>query len=84
MVAGTIYGQFNNLLTSVDYSNTWFAPADGQNADLTFLNSVPGGSYPDGLGIANLTVAVPEPSTYAAILGALTLGFVGVRRFRRR
>jgi hypothetical protein len=28
-------------------------------------------------------VAVPEPSTYAAILGLATLGLVGFRRFRR-
>lgn len=28
--------------------------------------------------------AVPEPATYAAILGFVTLGLVGYRRFRRR
>ncbi len=28
--------------------------------------------------------AVPEPATYAALIGALTLGFVAFRRFRRR
>lgn len=31
-----------------------------------------------------MTSAVPEPSTYAAILGFVTLGLVGYRRFRRR
>ncbi len=28
--------------------------------------------------------SVPEPATYAALLGAATLGFVGVRRWRQR
>jgi hypothetical protein len=27
---------------------------------------------------------VPEPATYAALLGAATLGFVAVRRYRQR
>ncbi|MBK8475999.1 MAG: PEP-CTERM sorting domain-containing protein [Opitutaceae bacterium] len=30
-----------------------------------------------------MTSAVPEPATYAAILGLVTLGLVGYRRFRR-
>lgn len=31
-----------------------------------------------------MTTAVPEPATYAAILGFVTLGLVSYRRFRRR
>lgn len=83
VAAGTAFGQFNNLLTSVDYSNTWYAPADGLSIDLNFLNGVLGGSYPDSLALATNTV-VPEQSTYAAVLGSLVLGVVGYRRFRKR
>jgi hypothetical protein len=36
------------------------------------------------LSASTFTTAVPEPSTYAAILGFVTLGLVGYRRFRRR
>ena len=32
----------------------------------------------------SLSTTVPEPATYAAILGFVTLGLVGYRRFRRR
>jgi hypothetical protein len=31
----------------------------------------------------SVLAAVPEPSTYAAVLGAMVLGVVGYRRFRR-
>jgi hypothetical protein len=30
------------------------------------------------------SIAVPEPATYAAVLGAMVLGVVGYRRFRRK
>jgi hypothetical protein len=36
------------------------------------------------LAFSDLTVTVPEPSTYALLFGAATLGFVGYRRFRKR
>ena len=40
-----------------------------------------------GLAIDNVSVtagtAIPEPSTYAMILGGLTLGLVALRRYRR-
>lgn len=32
----------------------------------------------------NMAAVIPEPSTYAALLGLAVLGFVGWRRFRRR
>ncbi len=46
------------------------------NFDLTNL---PGGASFDNFMIAG-TAVVPEPSTYAAIIGALALGFVALRR----
>ena len=41
-----------------------------------------GGTAALNISLDSLT-AVPEPSTYAAILGLATLGFVGYRRYRR-
>jgi len=34
----------------------------------------------DNLGVYGVASVIPEPSTYAAILGALTVGFVAMRR----
>jgi len=34
----------------------------------------------DNIGIYGVSQVIPEPSTYAAILGALTVGFVAMRR----
>ncbi len=39
------------------------------------------GSFSAGTALAT---AVPEPSTYAAVLGGLVLGVVGYRRYRRK
>ena len=41
-------------------------------------------NYSDMVASTAFATAVPEPSTYAAILGFVTLGLVGYRRFRRR
>ncbi|MGZ0656759.1 PEP-CTERM sorting domain-containing protein [Coraliomargarita sp. W4R53] len=60
-------------LMSVDLSSL-----DGlANAEYSF-NTVIGGAY-DNFMITG-TAAVPEPSTYAAIFGAVALAFVGFRR----
>lgn len=76
--AGTRYGQIR-LDAAVDGSIPWTVPADGGTYDLIFLTVNAGGSSPDALGFAS-SVVIPEPSTYAAILGGLTLGVVALRR----
>jgi hypothetical protein len=38
----------------------------------------------DNIGIYGVSQVIPEPSTYAAILGALTVGFVSLRRRFKR
>jgi hypothetical protein len=84
-LAGTIYGQFRTdaILSGSDIA--WVLPSDGAIVTLNFGTIALGGESPDNLAVANLVVtAVPEPATYAAILGFVTLGLVGYRRFRRR
>ena len=55
---------------------------------LSFTNNTTAlfGSYDFNNSVMQTAVAsaVPEPSTYAAVLGAMVLGVVGYRRFRRR
>lgn len=82
--AGTIFGQYRTD-SAIDGSSTgWFLPADGQTVALNFLTLAVGGSSPESLGLSSsMVTAVPEPATYAAILGLVTLGLVGYRRFRR-
>jgi hypothetical protein len=52
---------------------------DGTAGSLSFITGVT-----NPLGIAISTSAIPEPTTYAAILGLLALGAGGVRESRRR
>lgn len=67
-VAGSSYGGYENALFTM--------PADGN----TFTA---GASLPSTVQSADYTfAAVPEPSTYAMMLGALALGFVAYRRRR--
>src|ERR1035437_1189082 len=64
--------------TLISLNSAW-----ANNSTLTFawLDDNAQGPSPDQLlGLDNVTVAIPEPSTYAAILGALTIGFVVTRR----
>jgi hypothetical protein len=60
-----------------DYAIFSSDPTAKVGSNLTFM--------PGQGSMSNNTIklAVPEPSTYAAILGALTIGVVGYRRFRR-
>ena len=75
VVAGNRYGQFTD--------SSWVLPSDGGSIGLQFLNVASGaGTFANSLAVSTGTV-VPEPSTYAAILGLATLGLVGFRRFRR-
>lgn len=77
---GTAYGQWG-----FPNDASWFAPAPPGTSSYSFLTVAAGGANADTLGRASLsTAAIPEPSTYAAIAGALALGAVGYRRHRIR
>lgn len=74
----TAYGQFG-------YPNdsSWVAPSAGNTLAYNFFTASSGlGSLADSMGNASLTTpsAVPEPSTYATILGLLAVGIVAYRR----
>ena len=60
----------------------WLVPAPAGTFDATFATASIGGPLPESAGFTTLEV-VPEPSTYAAILGFLALAFVGARRMRK-
>ncbi len=69
-----------NLSNSFTPYATTFAGM-GSTLTVSLSAALDGGS--EGFAMRNLTVAaVPEPSTYAAILGLLALGFVVYRRRR--
>jgi hypothetical protein len=73
---GTAYGQWG-----FPNDATWVAPAAGLTSSYSFLTATAGGPNADTLGRASLsTPAVPEPSTYAAIAGALVLVAAWSRR----
>jgi len=64
--------------TLVNLTGSWGA---GSTLMLGWLDDNAQGPSPDQLiGLDNVTVAIPEPSTYAAILGVLALGLVAIRR----
>jgi hypothetical protein len=75
----TAYGQYSTI-----NDGTWVSPADAAVVTFTFLTlsgTGGNGTSADSLGFATSTTApIPEPSTYAAILGAMALGFVAYRR----
>lgn len=84
LTAGTIFGQFTSS-SPVDVSAAWFLPSDGAALGLQFLTTSTGvGSWADSQYALATNTVVPEPSTYAAVLGSLVLGVVGYRRFRKR
>jgi len=68
--------------TLINLTGSWSA---GSTLTLAWLDDNAQGPSPDQLlGLDNVTVAIPEPSTYAASLGALTVGFVALRRRNSR
>lgn len=71
----TTYGQFG-------YPNdvSWFAPAAGNTVSYSMVTIGAGGALADSVGMASYATAVPEPSTYAALLGISVLGLVAYRR----
>lgn len=89
--AGTVYGIYTNP-ASTAYSSAWITPTDPTSNYIIGLYTMDGdqllgepGDIASNAGLASLTVtAVPEPSTYAAIFGVLTLSGVCYRRYRRK
>jgi hypothetical protein len=60
-------------------TDLYTAASDGSTATYNFLGTFALGT--DGsLSYTTAFTAIPEPSTYAMILGALTIGFVALRR----
>lgn len=85
----SFFSQTNwHLFTDTTYQSDavgWaFYNITGTDAYLGFVEVGPrfGADYNDGVFLIQTTV--PEPSTYAALLGMLTLGVVAIRRARRR
>lgn len=65
----TTYGQFG-----YPEDSTWFIPSGGGTVGYSFLTTSAGGSYPDSMGQASNTITpVPEPSSYALIIGFCTV-----------
>lgn len=94
--AGVAGGAFQSVGTVTNVSSTWGMTASdtfnillvggsGQNPGTTGPTITAGQAYFDNFastGLEARTAPVPEPSTYAAILGALALGFALYRRRR--
>lgn len=80
---GANYGQGRSAI-AVDGGSAWVTPANGSSsAVFTFITADDGGSQPNSSGLAsNIVVAVPEPSTYAAVMCGLA-GLIGVLMRRR-
>lgn len=80
LAVGNSYGLFSSTSLSTD-GDPWATPADGATIDLVFKTLLAGGTHAESEAYAAYTVsAIPEPSTYAAIVGSLILGVA----FRRR
>jgi hypothetical protein len=82
LLSGESYGLFSSSLPEVDGPDAWVIPSIGATIDIQFRTILGGGTHAENEAYANLT-AIPEPSTYAAILGAGVLGFAIYRRKRR-
>jgi hypothetical protein len=76
-VSGALYSVFTADLSTITALNgagtVWLG--------MDYLENSAGASvFIDNVAIYGTAAVIPEPSTYAAILGALTLGFVAIRR----
>lgn len=77
-VLGTVYSTQSFDLSTIDLAGAPSVTLIGTIANPSTSNIV----LIDNLGVYGITggLVIPEPTTYAAILGALTLGIVGLRR----
>jgi hypothetical protein len=76
----TTYGEYG-----YNNDNTWIAGGASSTLSYSFLTQSSGaGSSPDSLGYASNTVSpVPEPSSYATVIGLFSLGMM-LLQIRRR
>jgi hypothetical protein len=82
--AGTQYGQFRSDTKDDGGDIAWVAPADGSSNSIYSLTAALGGSPAvSNVEFTATLTAVPEPSSYAALLGACSLGFGLLRRRKR-
>ena len=79
--SGTKYGEYTDA-TGIDGSDPWETPGTGL-VTLNFLTTGQTGSNPESAGNASLTV-VPEPSTYAAVFGLLSLAGAALTKKLRK
>lgn len=76
-VSGQAYGLFSST------ASNWLATGDNFLTDFNFLDVADIDESTFGSVVAGgVSLAVPEPSTYAAITGVLALGFAFFRRRR--
>ena len=78
VVVPNTVGVTNVPQTTINLISPWAA---GGTLKLAWFDDNAQGPSPDQiLGLDNVQVAIPEPSTYAAIFGAFALGFAAFRR----
>lgn len=84
LAGGESYGIYSAATSPGDStSSNWFTPSDGTTSHSLYAfteSSIFVGDTPDANLVADMTVAVPEPSQIAAVIGALALGLVVWRR----
>jgi len=86
MSAGETYGLFTSAtktgdFTSISVAGTTLDAGNGYSATISGLTYTFVAS--NASGVLSVVAAVPEPSTYAAIMGAVALAGVVIRRRRR-
>lgn len=89
LVDGTSFGKFSpsNDVSMLSGGNTWVTPVNGNTTHLLYgFDSGAGKLGPINTNLADFqaTMTVPEPSTYALLLGAFGLVFVYFKKRKRR
>jgi hypothetical protein len=85
---GQYFGQFSpdaTTITNVGSDIAWTSPPDSSLVTYNFLtlSSAVGGIANSTAAATQSTAPIPEPSTYAAIFGAMALGLAAYRRRAR-
>ena len=80
--AGAPFGQFRTDIIENFSDITWNLPNDGSLVALNFLTMAQGGTRAEIEGVANMIVAVPEPST-VALVGLSVIGLAAYSRRRK-